>query len=378
MTFRKFKNTGGSPRSFATDSVSFDTAAKWAFTTRRVDRAVVSGLSPRVESARPGDLVLARVERIGSHANLQLATGRRSALYPGDLIVAACGARYAPDQYEGVAELPTKGADLLAGGGIIGRMRAQNGRMSGPTRVVPLGLLCGPDEAVINLADHALAPRARPQGPVTIAVIGAAMNAGKTTAVSALTHGLTRAGLRVATIKATGTGASGDHYAYVDAGAHWVGDFTDTGMASTYLEPLPRIMTALDTLLGHAGEADCNVAVIELGDGVFQRETEALIRAPEFAAALDGMIFAAPDAASAVGGLDVLGGWGVQVDAITGLLARSPMATTETRAATGQPVITRAELCDPAFAGAFLARLGGESSAMRGAIPINAAERLTA
>lgn len=352
--------------------------AKWAFTTRRVDPAAVVGLSGAVEAARPGDLVLARVERIGSHANLQLVTGRRAELYPGDLIVAACGARYAPDQYEGLAELSADGADLLAGGGVVGRMRAQNGRMSGPTRVVPLGILSRADGAAVNLADHALAPRARPPGLVTIAAVGAAMNAGKTTAVAALTHGLARAGLRVATVKATGTGASGDHSAYVDAGAHWVGDFTDAGMASTYLEPLPRIRAALDTLLGHAAEAGCGVAVIEIADGIFQRETAALLSECALAGGVDGLIFAAPDAAAAAGGVSVLRGWGLDPSLVTGLLSRSPMASAEAGAATGLPVATRAELCDPAFAGAFLAGLGEGGSAMRRAARLDGAEGVAA
>ncbi|MEL6198095.1 MAG: DUF1611 domain-containing protein, partial [Pseudomonadota bacterium] len=206
-------------------------SAKWAFTTRRIDRSMVCGLDRRIAEARAGDLVLARVERIGAHKRLQLTSGRPSALYLGDLVVAACGARYAPDQFEGHAALHEAGADLLAGGGVIGCVDRAHGRMSQPTRVAPLGLLTGPDGTVINLADVALAPRSGPdagaEGLTVIAGIGAAMNAGKTTSIAHLAHGLSRAGVRVAALKVTGTGAFGDYNAYVDAGAAHVADFVD-------------------------------------------------------------------------------------------------------------------------------------------------------
>ena len=364
MTRRETMHPDAAPGGVSAHAPGLFARAKWAFTTRRVDRAAVAGLTPALAAAQPGDLVLARVERIGSHRNLQLAAGRACELYPGDLIVAACGARYAPDQYEGVAELDPDGADLLAGGGIVGRLRARNARMPGPTRVAPLGLRSGADGAPVNLRDHALARRARPSGLVTIAAVGAAMNAAKTTALAALAHGLARAGFAVAAIKATGTGASGDHNACVDVGADWVGDFVDAGMASTYLARASRIAAALDTLLGHAAGAGARVALVEVADGIFQRETAELLRAEGAGARFDGRLFAAPDAASAAGGLAVLRGWGLRADMVTGLLSRSPMAAAETAAATGLPVATRGDLCDPAYAGAFLARLGGTDPAM--------------
>lgn len=263
---------------------------KWAFTTRRVNRADAARLSLKFSNAKPGDLVLARVEHINSHKRIQLDSGRPSQLYPGDLAVLACGARYAPDQYEGIAELDPRGADLLAGGGLIGRMRKSNKCMTGPTRLIPLGLICGANGSPLNLSNYALPPMARPKSITVIAAVGASMNAGKTTAVSSLAHGLGRAGYRVATLKITGTGAFGDYNAYLDAGAVYVADFVDVGMGSTYREPLSRISRGMDTLLGHAAKASCDVAVIELADGIFQHETAALLGESHIRAAFDGVM----------------------------------------------------------------------------------------
>lgn len=331
--------------------------AKWAFSTRRVERGHAVRILDRLAEAVSGDLVIARVARIGSHRRLQLACGRPAELYRGDLVVAACGDRYAPDQFEGVAELDPDGADLLAGGGVIGRLRRRNARVRPPTRLVPIGLVADRDGGVLNLAAYALAPAGRPRAMVAIGVVGTSMNSGKTTAAASLVHGLARAGHVVAAVKATGTGACGDFNAYADAGASFVGDFTDAGMVSTYRQPLARIEAGLDTLLGHAAARGCTVALVEIADGLFQQETAALLGKAPLRAAFAGMVFAAPDAMAAAGGVAVLRGLGIEPAVLTGTVSLSPLGAAEARAATGLRVTDRETLQDPAFASALLARL---------------------
>jgi len=330
--------------------------AKRAFSTRRVRWEDAVGLADPMSPVVSGDLVLARVETLGSHKRLQLECGRPSQLYPGDLIVAACADRYAPDQFEGVAELGRRGADLLAGGGIIGRMRHRNARISAPTRVVPLGLMTDAGGEVINIARYGLARRERPRGLPAVAVVGASMNAGKTTAAASLVHGLSRGGHAVAAIKATGTGACGDFTSYVDAGAQFVADFTDAGMASTYRLALPRIEAGLDSLLCHAAEAGADIAIVELADGLLQRETAALLRAAHVRDAFATFVFAAPDAMAAAGGCAMLRALGIEPAVLTGTLSLSPLGAAEAEAATRLPVTGREALADPAFAGELFAR----------------------
>jgi len=329
-------------------------SAKWTFTTRRVNRAAAVGLGPDVARARVGDLVLARVETIGAHKRVQLDAGRPSALWRGDLIVAACGARYAADQFEGAARIAPEGCDLLAGGGVLGRLEGRNAAVAAPTRCTPLGLLTGADGAVLNLADYAR-PRAAAERPRTvIALLGAGMNAGKTTAAAALIRGLTSAGRRVAGIKATGTGAFGDVNAYADAGAALALDFTDDGLPSTYRVAIDRIEAGIDALLAHAAADGCDAAVVELADGVLQPETAALL-ADGRAARFDATLYAAGDALSAAGGLAALARLGVAPLAVTGLLTRAPLAVREAEAATGAWVLGRDALADPSVAGALAA-----------------------
>lgn len=336
------------------ENLTLPDSAKWAFTTRRVDQRDVLRISRAIHLAESGDLVLAQVESIGSHGKLQLACGRPSELYPGDLIVLACGARYASDQFEGVAEIRRDGADLLASGGVVGTLRQRHAAMKMPTRLRPLGLLLDQDSRVINLARYAMASPVEGRPPVVIGVVGSSMNAGKTSAVAALVHGLRRAGWRVAGIKATGTGAYGDFNAYEDAGAQTVLDFTDAGLVSTYLQPLPRLEEVLCSLLSAAAAARAEVAVVEFADGVLQRETAGLLAMPDVRGLFSGFIFAAQDSLSALGGCVALARLDIVPIALTGLIARSPLSLSEAEQATGQVVMSREALRDPAQAGVLM------------------------
>lgn len=340
--------------------------AKWAFSTRRVCRSDAMSLVTNLDEARPGDLVLGRIESIGSHKRLQLAEGRPSQLYPGDLVVLACGTRYASDQFEGVADLNHAGADMLAGGGCIGTARQRHDAMKPPTRVRPLGLITGDLGRVLNLADYALPVFGTThRGLTVIGVVGAAMNAGKTTATAALVHGVAAAGHRTAALKATGTGAFGDVQAYADAGAHCVADFTDCGLVSTYQVGTDELVGVLDHLLRHAAELGCDVAVVEFADGVLQQETAALLSDPRVRDMVDGWAYACGDPLAAIGGLAVLDRFGITPLVLTGLVSASPLAAKEAELETGLIPTPRDTLADPAFANAVLLELRSASPSVQ-------------
>lgn len=324
--------------------------AKWSFATRRVKHEDACSLSHDFGAAIAGDLVLGRVISISSHKRIQLPTGRPSILYPGDLVVLAVGARYAADQFEGLAEIDPEGADMLAGGGCIGRMIVKNERVKSPTKIEPIGLLKNTDDRIINLQDYALPEVTTHTNIPVICIVGSGMNGGKTTATAALIYGLRQAGWKVAGLKGTGTGAFGDYNAYVDAGAHYVGDFTDTGMTTTYLEPKARIVSAINRLLVEADMQGCNIAVLEIADGVLQKETIELLEDPSVRGRMSGFIYACGDALSAAGGVHALRSFGIRPAAITGIVSCSPMASAEASDATNIDVITKAGLSDPAIA----------------------------
>lgn len=334
---------------------------KWAFSARRIPRARAAGIDPEPAAARAGDLILGRVLSIGQHSRIQLTEGRPSTLYPGDMIAMPCGARYAPDQFEGLAEIDPEACDMLAGGGCLGRMVWRHDRMKAPTRVQPLGRLTDAEGAVLTTDDFALPPADGKTAIPLIVVVGTSMNSGKTTATVALTHGLTRAGYAVAALKGTGTGSFGDVNDYSDAGAAFVGDFTDTGMVTTYLQPMERVRAGIETLLAAAERQGAAVAVMEIADGIFQKETAALLADPAFVARMSGCVFACGDAVAAAGGVARLADLGVRPLCLTGLLSCSPMASAEAEAMTGVAVVARSGLMDPAVASGLLAGARGEA-----------------
>ncbi len=320
--------------------------AKWAFTTRRVDRSDVRGISTQMDAAKAGDLILCEIAEIGHHKKIQLAERRASASYPGDFVVLCLGDRYAPDQFLASAIIDDDLIDLVAGGGVAGRVDAAHVRMEDPTRLKPLGLLTTAEGRVINVADYALPSLPSNDQVTVIGVFGASMNSGKTTAACSLGHGLMRSGFAVAGIKATGTGAFGDFNSFEDGGAPAL-DFTDVGMATTYRMPLAQIEAGFDTLVATAAARGAEVVVVEIADGVFQQETRAILQSSRIRDRLDGILFAAPDALSALGGVTVLDQAGLSPFAISGMVSCSPLAAAEATEATGRPILSREDLWSP-------------------------------
>ncbi|MDX8348107.1 hypothetical protein SLH49_08920 [Cognatiyoonia sp. IB215446] len=326
----------------------FLAGAKWSFVTRRVRRSNIKLLNHDLAAAETGDLVLAEVQEIGSHKRLQLHDGRFSILFPKDRVVLACGDRFAEDQFEGIAVLSADGADLLAGGGVVGHMRTRNGRVGRPTRLSVIGRVADGEGRVINLADVALDKVQGPRPRRVIGVLGTGMNAGKTAAAAGLINGFARSGQMVAAIKATGTGSFGDVHHYEAAGAAKVLDFTDAGLASTYRQPLDCLEIATRTLLTAA--TDCDIAVVELADGVSQVETAQLLRRPGYRALFDAFVLAAPGALAARGALHWLSSEAqIAPIALSGLMTQAPLAVAEAEQLS-LPVFSRETLADPATA----------------------------
>ncbi|MDQ3628743.1 MAG: DUF1611 domain-containing protein [Actinomycetota bacterium] len=311
--------------------------AKAAYTTRHVDlapaAAVATGGTPEV-----GDLVLAGVQEVGQHLRIEGRDGRRAHMFPGDEVVVAYGNRYAPDQFEAVVPDDLGPCHLVAAGGIAARVLSAHGRMSEATSLLPVGLLVDSDGRRLNLRSGAVpTPETvwRADRPVTVAVLGASMNAGKTTSAASLVRGLRAAGVRVGAAKVTGTGAGGDVWVLQDSGAYPVYDFTCAGVPSTYrvgAQEVRRIFTDLTDRLAGDG---CEAVVIEVADGVYQEETSELVQDDVFRDRVDALLFAASDALGACAGNDWLRIRGMAALALSGVLSASPLATREAEAATG-------------------------------------------
>lgn len=314
--------------------------AKVAYTTRRASLGTLTTLVNGASVPRDGDLVLARVMEVGQHPRVELPDGRKAELFLDDEVLLCYGNRYAPDQFE--AEVPDNldYCHLVAGGGVAARVVSWHFDMEFPTVIEPVGLLADGAGRVVNLREFGLPATpyigARPR---TIAVVGTAMNAGKTTTAAATVNGLTRAGLNVGAAKVTGTGAGKDLWLMHDAGANVVLDFTDAGYPSTYMVPLPEIEQIMTTLTGHLAAAGAEAIILEVADGLYQYETACLLASPSFQVQVDGVIFAAGDAMGAAAGVAWLRDHGLPVSGVGGLLTASPLAMREAVAAVDVPVL---------------------------------------
>ncbi|MDQ6872125.1 MAG: DUF1611 domain-containing protein, partial [Gemmatimonadota bacterium] len=90
---------------------------KVAYVARRIPRAALHTQLAVPSDPSPGDVVLARVEKIGKNTTLELVEGRRCTLHESDLVVVAFGNRYATLQFEAYASADGDRCDLLSMGG---------------------------------------------------------------------------------------------------------------------------------------------------------------------------------------------------------------------------------------------------------------------
>lgn len=315
-------------------------ALRIPYAARRVVREDVATLIEPPTSPQAGDVVLARVDEIGHHAQLELACGRRSRLFVGDRIMLVFGNRYAPDQFEARVPDTLRPCHMVAAGGIAAHMIKRHSRARMATRITPLGLLADRQGQALNLSRYALPlPCAKTQLPPVIAILGTSMNAGKTETATQLIKGLSRAGLRVGAAKVTGTGAGNDTGLMVDAGAMRVLDFGDAGMATTYLADLQAVERAFETLVHTLARDGADVIVLEVADGLYQRETHHLVNSDVFRGTVDSVLFAAGDAMGSAAGIAALQRAGLPVIAGSGLVTASPLGLEEAQRAHGLPML---------------------------------------
>ena len=317
-----------------------------AFTIRH---SQVKFYRPLDKLPQPGDVVYGIVSRIGQHSSLENAFGRIHIIHDGTKAIFVFGNRYAPDFYEGlVPDELTDEIDLIARSGVIGVVKTKNSMIKDPTKVKILGYVCDEAGAVLNTQDF---PIIKPRHTIKkqprsrmILVCGTSMNSGKSMAAAACCWALTSMGYNVRASKVTGTAGLKDILLMNDAGANPYADFTYLGYPSTYLlsgEELLGIFNHLD--LKYANNPK-NFWVVELADGIIQRETAILLSSAEVTSRIHKLIFCANDAFGAIGGLRTLKEkFNLIPDALSGLCSSSPLHVRELSAFTDIPVFNSAD-----------------------------------
>lgn len=305
----------------------------------------IRGYLPYDRPPRVGDVAYGRVDYIGQHGSLENKQGRIHAIHDGSRALFVFGARYAPDFYEGVLPQTTEPqVDLLARSGLVGRVLKKNAAVKDPTRVEILGYVAGEDGAALNTRDFCKIEPRKTQGPATkraklVLHVGTSMNSGKSTSAVACVWGLSAMGHAVRAAKVTGTASLKDILHMQDAGAEMVADFTYLGYPSTYLleeREVEGIFRSLD--FKYANNAT-KYWVVEIADGILQRETSMLLRSEWVRSRIHRLVFSAGDALGAIGGVRILREqFGLEPHAISGRCSSSPLGIEELQGATNLPV----------------------------------------
>ncbi len=115
-------------------------------------------------------------------------------------------------------------------------------------------------------------------------------------------------------------------------GAHLVLDFLDIGYPSTYQCSLADLEHIFTVFKGYFSLSGCEFLVVEVADGIFERETEMILHSQAIMKDIALFAFAASDSVSAYGGIRYLQQqYGLYPDFISGLIIADSLSMEELR-----------------------------------------------
>ncbi len=295
-----------------------------------------------------GDVAVFEVISIGKHTTIQGESKRNEKIMAGDKIMAAFGHRYATAQFEGYVpnKIQTE-FHILGAGGVVGEVKSVNDKFKdgGPTKLRIVGYVTNSKGKIINTKDQQNYQMKNFTGGFTeltkvILSIGSTMDSGKTTTAAYLVHSLKKQGKKVAFIKLTGTAYTKDADLNFDMGADAAIDFSLMGFPSTFMCNEPELLNLYETLVVEALEMNPDYIVMEIADGIYQRETKMLLHNKAFMNTISEVVFSANDSLAAVCGVQTLRTWGISVFALCGMFTTSPLLIDEVRELVDLPVYT--------------------------------------
>lgn len=302
-----------------------------------------------INSYKPiaGDVGLFEIVERGKHETIQSDLKRTVSIFEGDIIMAAFADRYATSQYEGyVPEEPMELYDMLSAGGAVGVVKTKNYALKDiePTKIKLIGYCCDDKGVVINTKFYNKTKTTFsghvPNNAKIILSIGSTMDSGKTTTAAHIARGLKEKNNKVAFIKFTGTAHTKDKDYVFDCGADVSLDFSDMGFPSTYMCEKNDLLDLYQSLLNSLESEKVDYIVMEIADGLYQRETNFLLKSKEFMKTIHSVVFSSGDSLSAHYGVQLLREYGVMVSFVSGMFTMSPLLIEEVKHNLNIPVLT--------------------------------------
>lgn len=300
------------------------------------------------DTPKIGDVIYGSIKKISQHTSLENVEGRIHNIHRNSKAIFVFGNRYAPDYYESFipGEIGSQ-IDLVARSGVVGSVSNKNEKINEPTKIKYLGHVYNRGKTRINTLDFSKLTRKKTRKktkPKMILVVGSSMNSGKTMTAVGCCWSLATMGHKVIGSKIAGTASLKDILKMQDSGANIVYDFTYLGYPSTYMldqEDLHSIFEKIDS--------QCNGThsfwVVEIADGILQRETSILLKSDFLRERIHKFIYATTDAMGAIGGIKILKErFDLTPDALSGIFSSSPLAVREFSEYSQIPVFNNAQL----------------------------------
>lgn len=290
-----------------------------------------------------GDLALFKVESIGYHDTIVSSGNSKLRIYPGDLIVGVFGNRYATDAYEGLVQ-GTGDLSILTAGGMVGTVLSKHKDIEKPTCLSFIGFIVDSTGQRINtkkLKFRIELPSDKPEK--LIVVVGTGMNTGKTTVSRKLVKSLSEQGFRVAACKLTGSVSNRDQDELRSAGAKFVADFSDYGFPSTYMSSRNELIDLFNTMMSDIQKSEPDVVVMEIADGVIQRETTMILEDASFQKMVSKIVIAAESSLSGLHAVNIVEELGYKIACVSGKMTSSPLYVKEFQSNSTVPVISSAD-----------------------------------
>ncbi|MEO8146913.1 MAG: hypothetical protein ABI723_04705 [Bacteroidia bacterium] len=334
---------------------------KKTIVTKDIDKYTLVASLNKTYNPIAGDAAIFEIIEPGKHITVQSDSKRNVAIFPGDYIMAAFADRYATSQFEGyVPETPQDVYHILGAGGAIGIVKSKNYALKDiePTTLKLVGYCCDENGKVLNTKFYKKQlsefNASVPFETKIVLSVGSTMDSGKTTTAAFVARGLKTTGKKVAFIKFTGTCYTKDKDFVLDCGADVAVDFSDMGFPSTFMCSKKDLLNLYQSLINSLVKERPDYIVMEIADGLLQRETNFLLKSKEFMSTIHSVVFSCGDSLSAFYGIQLLKEFGVTPAFISGLFTMSPLLIEEVKQNCSVPVLTIDELMTGEFNHLFI------------------------
>jgi hypothetical protein len=316
---------------------------RWGWACRLLDdtdnKFKIDTVTPR-NGPIAGDVALFKVSRVGKNKALVTNTNKRMRIYVGDLIVGVFGNRYATDAFEGEIE-GIRNLSLLTASGMVGTLKSRHRSAGKPTRLSFVGFLHFTTGQQVNLKQIKF-NKSQPKSHLKnlIIIVGSGMNSGKTTTCRKMIKSFSEMGIKVAACKLTGSVSHRDKYEMTSAAAAYTIDFSDYGFPSTYKCDKQELIDLFNTMVADIEKTNPDVTLMEIADGILQRETSLLLSESLIKESTKGILLTAESAPSALFAVEELKRLGYDVIAVSGAMTSSPLYIREFQMKSDIPVIS--------------------------------------